>query len=197
LLNRKPWTSSQPLAAQQFQLVLGFDAFGNDLQAQRVSQGDGAEGDGTVVEVGFDVGDEGAVDLQVVDREQLEVGERGVAGAEVVDGQRDAHAAQAFENDDGFLRIFHHRAFGDFQFEQFGRQAGGGQRAGDCFAEIAAAQLAGGDVDRDAHWLEAGVDPVLHLAAGVGQHPVADFDDEAGFFGDRDEADGEIMPSLG
>jgi hypothetical protein len=79
-------------------------------------------GDGWSLRVALDVAHEGAVDLQVIDREQLEVGERGVAGAEVVDGQRDAHAPSACENDDGFLRVFHDRAFGDFQFQQWRRQ---------------------------------------------------------------------------
>ena len=44
------------VGAQQFKLVFGFDAFGNDFEAQRMGQGDGAESDGAVVEVGFDVG---------------------------------------------------------------------------------------------------------------------------------------------
>ena len=84
---------------------------------------------------------------------------------------------------------FHHRAFGDFQFEQLGRQAGGGQRIGPTVsAEIALAQLAGRDVDRDAQGLEAGMDPAGHFDAGGGQNPVADFDDQAGFLGDRNEA---------
>ncbi len=43
--------------------------------------------------------DEGAVDLDLVDGEVLQVGERGVAGAEVVDRHADAEAAQALHLD--------------------------------------------------------------------------------------------------
>ena len=39
--------------------------------------------------------DEGAVDLQRVEREAVEVGERGVAGAEVVEDEPDAQLAAA------------------------------------------------------------------------------------------------------
>ena len=46
--------------------------------------------DGGVAAVGRNVGDERAVDLEVVHGEALEIGERRMAGAEVVD--RDVHA---------------------------------------------------------------------------------------------------------
>ena len=46
------------VAAQQFKLVFRFDTFGDDIQPQRMGEGDGAKGDGAVVEVGLDIADE-------------------------------------------------------------------------------------------------------------------------------------------
>jgi len=42
------------------------------------------------------VADEGAVYLESIDRQLLQIGERGVAGAEVVDGDRIAGPGQEF-----------------------------------------------------------------------------------------------------
>src|SRR3954447_11918704 len=67
------------------------DALGDGLQAERLA--DEQHGARDVVGAGRRVrggGAEAAVDLDLVDRERAEVGERGVARAEVVD--RDAHA---------------------------------------------------------------------------------------------------------
>jgi len=47
-------------------------------------------GDGRGLGVGFDVGDEGAVDLQSGNGEPLDISEAGIAGTEIVDRQMDA-----------------------------------------------------------------------------------------------------------
>ena len=62
-----------------------------------------------------DVAHERAVDLEQVDRELLEVGERRVAGPEVVDGEPDAEVAQPPEPDGRRRRVLHQRAFGDLE----------------------------------------------------------------------------------
>jgi hypothetical protein len=61
--------------------------------------------------------DEGLVDLQLVDLEALEVAQRGIAGAEVVD--RHAHAArvQLVHHRDRGQRVVHGHALGQLQFE--------------------------------------------------------------------------------
>ena len=71
-------------ALQEGVLAFGFHAFGHHGQAQVVGQADGGGADGGVVGVGFQVFDKGAVELEAVQRQALEVGERGVAGAEVI-----------------------------------------------------------------------------------------------------------------
>ena len=75
--------------AEALQLGLVLDALGDRDEAEAAAELH-ERGDQRVV--GVAGGDEGAVDLQRVDRELLQVGERGVAGAEVVDRDPDAEA---------------------------------------------------------------------------------------------------------
>ena len=74
--------------------------------------------------------DEAAVDLERVDRESLEVGERRVPGAEVVDGQVQAEAAQLAQRDSGGLDVAHQGRLGDLQPQRVGSEATLGQRLG-------------------------------------------------------------------
>jgi hypothetical protein len=58
---------------------------------------DGACHDGEVVAVAGHAPDKAPVDLELVHRQSLEVCERGVAGAEVVEGDVDPEVAQSME----------------------------------------------------------------------------------------------------
>ena len=55
-------------AGQQFLLLGGFDAFGHDVQAKRLAQGDDGGHDGFVVIALGQLGHETPVDLQLVGR---------------------------------------------------------------------------------------------------------------------------------
>ena len=83
---------SQPRRRSSASCAARLDAFGDRLQAERVGEAHDGGDDGAVVRVAASVEavDEGAVDLQQVDREAPQVAERRVAGAEVVD--RELHA---------------------------------------------------------------------------------------------------------
>src|SRR3546814_7696052 len=70
--------------AQDVVLAFLFHAFGDDGDAKRVGHGDDRGGEGQVVRVAQDVGDEAAVDLDAVDRHAAQVAQAGEAGAEVV-----------------------------------------------------------------------------------------------------------------
>ena len=59
--------------------------------------------------------DEGAVDLQRVEGEAVEVGERGVAGAEVVEDEADAELVQRLQRGDRRRRLLDQDALGDLQ----------------------------------------------------------------------------------
>src|SRR5690606_27304481 len=96
----------------------GLDALGNHRHAQVVGNADDGLGEVRVFLVVGQVADEGAVDLQLVELEALEVGERGVAGAKVVDGQLDAQRVNRVERGRDVGQLGHEGALGDLEFEQ-------------------------------------------------------------------------------
>src|SRR4051794_5781112 len=74
-----------PERAQTGRLLLGLDALGNDADAERAPHREDGGHDRLVLRRADYAVDERAVDLQRVDREATHVGERRVAGAEVVE----------------------------------------------------------------------------------------------------------------
>jgi len=71
-------------------LLDGFYAFGEDVEAEGIGEGDDGACDGFVVGVSEQIADKGTVDLQLIEGHELEVAEGGIAGAEVVEGKGDA-----------------------------------------------------------------------------------------------------------
>lgn len=109
-------------AAEEFQVFLAFDAFGDGMEAEGI--GDAHDG---LEEAGVRLGaaEEGLVDLQGFKREAAEVLEGGVAGAEIVEFEAHAQLLDGFEFLPGDVDLFDHGGFGDFQ-----AQAGGGEMVG-------------------------------------------------------------------
>nr|GFB67140.1 hypothetical protein [Tanacetum cinerariifolium] len=97
--------------AQEFQLFVGFHALRDDRQVEAVGHGDDRAGDLCVLFAGRQTVDEGAVDLQHIDRELLEVVQRGIAGAEVVDRDAQAQALEAVQDLHRFADLAHQDAF--------------------------------------------------------------------------------------
>src|SRR5450830_93012 len=58
------------------------------------------------------------VDLEFVDGKTLEVSQTGIAGAEIVDGQRQSASAQILEQFDGAFNVAHDDTLSDFQFNE-------------------------------------------------------------------------------
>src|SRR5688500_683347 len=75
---------------QERQLQFGLDTFGDDSYAETVRECNGRLDDGGVVIVETETVGERAVDLEHVDREPFEVGERREPGTEVVERETDA-----------------------------------------------------------------------------------------------------------
>ena len=140
-----------------------------------------------------DVVDEAAVDLDLVERETLQVAQRGIAGAEIV--ERDAHpdGAKLVQDGERGLVVADQHRLGDLQFEPARRQAGGGKRGQDLQREGAAPELDRRNVDREADI----VGPGRGLRAGRGQHPFAELIDQAGVFRDRNELGGRDHAAFG
>jgi hypothetical protein len=78
------------VAGQEVALLARFHALGDHRQPQAAPQGDDGAHDGGVVGVGQHVAHKGLVDLELIQRQALEVAQAGVAGAEIV--EREAHA---------------------------------------------------------------------------------------------------------
>ena len=73
---------------EQGQLRGGLDAFDDDLQLELAGQADHRPDDDPVARAADDVGDQPAVDLERVERQAGQIGEAGIAGAEIVDRDR-------------------------------------------------------------------------------------------------------------
>src|SRR5690606_31868983 len=167
---------------------LHLDAHLRDVQAGGLGQaGDGLD-DGQVVGVVGQAGDEAAVEFEHVDGQALEVGQRGVAGAEVVQGDRDAESAQAGEGLGGDVDVGEQGAFGQLHAQARGGKAAGGERVLDVVDQAGLGELARGQVDAQPGCGAAGRGgPLLRLPAGLVQHPAPDRQDQAAAFDDVDE----------
>ena len=88
--NRKPWPLSQCSSWSSESSLLLLDALGDRLDRERLAELHEGVDQRLALLVVLRAQDERPVDLQRVDGEPLQVSQRGVAGAEVVD--RDPHA---------------------------------------------------------------------------------------------------------
>ena len=145
-----------------------------------------------------EVGDEGAVDLDRVERELLERHERRGAGAEVVDDQTDADLVQLRAARDRTRRgswasvssvtLEPDRARREPRLRDDPLHLSREHRLG---------ELAGGDVDVELEGLARAAVPLRHLEARLLERPRADVDDRAGALGIGQELRREQQPAVG
>jgi hypothetical protein len=114
-----------------------------------VGEVDAGADDGAQAGVALDLADEGAVELDGVAGDRVQVAEGGVAGAEVVDEDLEALGAQLAELADGEFLARDEGAFGDFELEGAGRQAVAFDAGDDLVGEVHLHELAGREVDAD------------------------------------------------
>src|ERR1700722_10605700 len=86
---------------------------------------------------------------------------------------------------------------GDLEFQLFGLESAGEERALHGGGEVVLLKLAGGDVDGDGALEAEATLECGDFVAGLNEGPFADGDDEAGLFGDRDEGVGADDAKLG
>ncbi|HEX2160444.1 MAG TPA: hypothetical protein VHF88_01320 [Thermoleophilaceae bacterium] len=172
----------------------GLDALGDGADAERLGELEDRLDDGVVLAAGVHAGDEGAVDLEDVDGQQVaQVAQGRVADAEVVDREADAELGELAQRLESDVGVGDHCALGDLEAEPLGLDAGIRERRADDADEVVGEQLARGDVDghREVRGARAAVLlPARNLVAGLAQHPLADRQDQAGPLGDGDEAVG-------
>ena len=96
-------------------LLHGFDALGDRDEVQGFAEPDDCVRQGFFLWSLENVVDEGFVDLEDLCREALEVGQRRVAGSEIVDGNTDAEPAQPPKPFEAGLFILDQHTFGHLE----------------------------------------------------------------------------------
>ena len=128
------------------------------------------------------------VDLDLVERQAREVGERRIAGAEVVERKGHAKFPEQLHLVDRRRDVVEDHALGQLELETRGVDGEVVEQAADRVREIFLLKLSGADIDRDLQERRPRVTlPGLDLPAGAFHDPGTDRQDEAGFLGQRDE----------
>src|SRR3569623_1790637 len=181
--------------AQEGELFGCLHALRHHVEAQAPRHGDDGGDDGRVVLIGLHVADEGAVDLESLDREALEIAQRRIARAEIVDGEAHAHAVERGDIVARDLVALHQHALGDLELEQLGFERRQMQDMHHLLTQTEIAELPARQVHGDAQ--RAVLLPRRGPAAGLFQDPVADRHDEAGRFEQWDEFERVHQPEIG
>ena len=142
---------SQPRASSRSRHAVRLDALGHDLEPEVVAEVDRRAHDHGVVVALQHAQHERLVDLQLVDRQALEVAERRVAGAEVVDREPHAELAQPLEHGARADRVGQHRVLGDLQLQPAGLDVPcASSSSATSSGKRRSSRSRAGDVDRDA-----------------------------------------------
>ena len=110
---------------------------------------DDGTGQGEVIRVAQQVGDEAAIDLEAIHLHAAQVAEAGIAGTEIVQPHAHPGLAQLGQEHACVDFAADHRGFGQLHMQSFWREPGLLQRRADLMHQVAAAQLARRDIDRD------------------------------------------------
>src|SRR3954447_19238321 len=173
-------------ALQGHELVVVFDPFGDGRERQAFAEADDRAHElrlagGALAEAH----DERAVDLQHVDRELVEVAERGVARPEVVEREQHARLLQLLERRQVLDAVLEQDALRHLERQRRRLDAGLLQRTPDVRDEPGLAELAGGGVYA-LPWA-ALPPPPRGLLAGALEQPLPQRADQPGLLGERDE----------
>src|SRR3569833_1363067 len=154
-------------------LAFGLHALRGDVYAQGVRQGQDGTDDRCVVGVLLNAAYEAAIYLERVHREALQVGERGVAGAEVVDSDANPELLETKDGELAGRSIRHSDALSDLQLKHVGGRAGFPQDALDRGHEVWVDELPRREIHtHDQGAVRAVSAPRLRLAAGLVQYPI-------------------------
>ena len=127
--------------------------------------------------VGRGAADEALVDLDLVERRLLQIAERAIAGAEIVEREADAERLQLGEGLVGGIAFGEEHAFGDLELEPLGANAGLLRDGCEIIVDdVRIVELERRQVDRDADL----VGPLRRFLERGPQHPFADLADQAG-----------------
>ena len=122
-------------------LIEAFDPLGGGLHAERVGNIDDRADDRAGAALGVDIANEASVDLDLVQREALQIGQRRVPGAEVVHGDAHAEFLEVLQHLVGMGAVVEEQALGDLDLQPVRLQAGLQQRCRDQCRHITAREL--------------------------------------------------------
>src|SRR5690606_18008099 len=160
------------------QLLARFHTFGDHFQTQALGQNDGGGDDGVVVVAVGQWRDQCPVDLQLAERQRVQMGKSRIALAEIIEADVHAGAAQTLQMLNGQALGIRRKGFGDFQFQAVKLEITLPHLAQQALAEIGLTQLQSRDVNR--HPRRAALRlPALQFIKGEIQHFPAEFDDKA------------------
>src|ERR1700676_1364710 len=89
------------------------------------------------------------VDLDLVERERLQIGQRRISRAKVVHCDANAKQLEASQDREAAREILDQHALGDFKFQPARRKAGFQQHRMDQSRQVTMAELDWGQIDRD------------------------------------------------
>ncbi len=164
-------------------LLLSLDSLGNHFHTEVAREcGDGA--DDRVVVVGREAHDKRSIDLEIVERETMQVAERRITGSKVVDTQLHAQRAQLLEHQCRRLCVLHDHALGDLELQAVRTQLAVFERFFDPFQQIRLRNLSRRKVHTQAQRavtrrIEL---PLPHVRASFIQHPLANRNDQTSLF---------------
>ena len=101
----------------QIDLRLGFDAFGDHLKPQIVRHPGQMGHHDSTARVVFDIPDQASIQLQDIQWQLHDLGERGVAGAKIVQGDAQTHFLEFSQQGVRQALVVKNRTFGYFEFE--------------------------------------------------------------------------------
>ena len=162
------------------------DAFGADLEPQVVAELDQRADHGVRFAAVRHVHDETLVDLHLVERHLIELCQRRIAGAEIVERQADALHTQPRENRHRGRRVLDRRRLGDLEHELAAVDTILCEQSGDAVGKAQVRHEARRQVD-GAREPEPLVLPRAHLLQGRIQHRARELADEPALLGQRDE----------
>jgi hypothetical protein len=136
-------------AGQRPELVVGLDTLGKHRQSQPMRKPDHGAHDRERAIGAAEACDERAVDLDPVEWQRLQIGQRGVSGAEIVQRDADTQNLQRIEDRGGARDVLDQYPLGNFQFEPGRRDSAFVQNGSDQMLQIAPAELDRRDVDGD------------------------------------------------
>src|SRR4051812_48490938 len=119
--------------------------------------------------VAAEIHDKGPVDLDLVEREGLQIAQRRVAAAEIVHRDTNAERLQPTQQRDTAIEVFDQNALGDLELEPARRKSGFEQDRVDQRDQVAMDELGRREVDRNLQRLRPG----RGLSAGLAQDPLA------------------------